>query len=161
MADFAEWIVAAEPALPWASGDFLKAYQGNQQDANDLTLEASPVAQAVREFMSKRRDPGRHGDRTLGELEAITERPNAAAEVLARQWADAGKRCAGSHRICGPWASFVTFGERKHGGTRIIRRCTPIPNERAIHRHHRHHRHPALQDHGNGGDRAPTHRDTA
>ena len=58
MADFAEWIVAAEPALPWEPGAFLAAYGGNQQDANDLTLEASPVAQAVREFMQKRASPG-------------------------------------------------------------------------------------------------------
>ena len=53
MADFAEWIVAAEPALPWKPGAFLAAYLGNQKDANDLTLEASPVAQAVREFMEQ------------------------------------------------------------------------------------------------------------
>src|SRR5215213_1019533 len=39
MADFAEWIVAAEPALPWEPGVFLMAYAGNQEDANDLTLE--------------------------------------------------------------------------------------------------------------------------
>jgi hypothetical protein len=50
MADFAEWIVAAEPVLPWASGDFLAAYTGNRGEANEITLEASPIASAVREL---------------------------------------------------------------------------------------------------------------
>ncbi len=47
MADFALWLTAAEPALNWPSGAFLKAYTGNVADANELSLEASPVAAAV------------------------------------------------------------------------------------------------------------------
>lgn len=72
MADFAAWIVAAEPALPWQPGAFLAAYRANQENANDVTLEASPVAQAVRDFMKGRTSPW-VGTATelLGELETV------------------------------------------------------------------------------------------
>src|SRR5262249_4514810 len=39
MADFALWVVAAEPALGWQSGAFLKAYTENRGQANELALE--------------------------------------------------------------------------------------------------------------------------
>jgi hypothetical protein len=44
MADFATWVTAAAPALGWGPGAFMGAYGGNQETANDLALEASPVA---------------------------------------------------------------------------------------------------------------------
>lgn len=47
MADFAEWVVACEPGLGLAEGQFLQAYQRNQEKANGLAIEASPVAQAI------------------------------------------------------------------------------------------------------------------
>jgi hypothetical protein len=74
MADFAAWIVAAEPALPWQPGAFLTAYYANQESANDVTLEASPVAQALRDFMKERTEPW-IGTATelLGELESVVK----------------------------------------------------------------------------------------
>jgi hypothetical protein len=99
MADFAEWIVAAEPALPWESGAFLKAYAGNQQDANDLTLEASPVAQALREFMEK------HNERWTGtathllnELEAITDEKTRKQ----KSWPASGRTLSNNLRRLAP-----------------------------------------------------------
>lgn len=47
MADFAEWVMACEPGLGLADGQFMKAYQSNQEKANGLAIEASPVAQAI------------------------------------------------------------------------------------------------------------------
>ena len=47
MADFARFIVAAEPALPWAAGDFLQAYERNRQAIIDDAIEADPVASAI------------------------------------------------------------------------------------------------------------------
>jgi hypothetical protein len=44
MADFALWAVAAEPALPWGPGSFLRAYAGNRGAANELALDASIIA---------------------------------------------------------------------------------------------------------------------
>ena len=50
MADFAQWVVAAEPACPWKPGLFLDAYTDNRACAHELALEASPVAETVRAF---------------------------------------------------------------------------------------------------------------
>jgi hypothetical protein len=54
MADFAEWVVAAEPALPWKPGEFLEAYTGNRQEVIELTLESDSVATTVRQLVEKR-----------------------------------------------------------------------------------------------------------
>ena len=43
MADFAKWVTAAEPALPWAAGEFLAAYRANRDCANVVSLEASAI----------------------------------------------------------------------------------------------------------------------
>jgi hypothetical protein len=51
MADFAVWATAAEEALGWESGSFMKAYVGNREEANETALEADPVAGAVRELL--------------------------------------------------------------------------------------------------------------
>ncbi|MGD0397574.1 MAG: toprim domain-containing protein [Syntrophobacteraceae bacterium] len=47
MADFAKWVTAAEPALPWESGGFMEAYAVNRKGAIILTLDADVVAVAV------------------------------------------------------------------------------------------------------------------
>lgn len=47
MADFAAWVVAAEPALPWDSGGFIAAYSGMREDAVSLALEEDTIAQGV------------------------------------------------------------------------------------------------------------------
>ncbi len=49
MADFARWAIAAEEPLGLSPGDFIKAYKGNRDEANNLALEASPLAVELRE----------------------------------------------------------------------------------------------------------------
>lgn len=49
LADLAIWVTAAEPALGWNSGTFLEAHSKNQESANGLAIESSPVAQAILE----------------------------------------------------------------------------------------------------------------
>jgi hypothetical protein len=44
MSDFARWCVAAESALGCEPGAFMNAYANNRSTANDLALEASPIA---------------------------------------------------------------------------------------------------------------------
>jgi 5S rRNA maturation endonuclease (ribonuclease M5) len=56
MADFAIWVVACEPALPWPPGSFMGAYAGNRQEAVELSLEADVVATAVRAHMADREE---------------------------------------------------------------------------------------------------------
>ena len=54
MADFAEWIVAAEPALPWQAGTFISTYAGNRDAANELAVESSAVGPVVLAFIGDR-----------------------------------------------------------------------------------------------------------
>jgi hypothetical protein len=53
MADFAQWAVAAEPALGWPEGTFMRAYESNRQSANTLALEASPIVPALRRVCAR------------------------------------------------------------------------------------------------------------
>jgi len=121
MADFAEWIVAAEPVLPWKPGEFLTAYAGNRKDANDLTLEASPIAHAVRDLVKDRASPW-VGTATalLRALEEITDetiRKQRSWPASGRALSNVLRRLAPNLRVVGV---DVTFN-RKHGGTRVIR----------------------------------------
>jgi hypothetical protein len=50
MADFAVWVSAAEPALGWEKGSFLKAYRGNRTEANDTALDSSLIAPFILEL---------------------------------------------------------------------------------------------------------------
>lgn len=52
MADFATWVTACEPALGWAEGTFLAAYERNRQDTNELALEGSPLVPALRALVA-------------------------------------------------------------------------------------------------------------
>jgi hypothetical protein len=95
MADFALWATAAEGALGWEPGDFMKAYSGNRAEATESALDADPVAGAVRELMRDRdewRGPAGELWEALGELvgEAIRHTnawpgaPNALSGRLKR-----------------------------------------------------------------------------
>jgi hypothetical protein len=53
MADFAQWATAAETAFGWQQGAFLEAYAGNRNEVIETSLDASPVAVAVRALMSQ------------------------------------------------------------------------------------------------------------
>jgi uncharacterized protein YukE len=64
MADFAQWVIAAEPTLGWESGMFLTTYQANRAGANDLALDASLVGQALLSFI----EPGATWTGTAKEL---------------------------------------------------------------------------------------------
>jgi|GEM_PF-947669 len=52
LGDFARWVVAAEPALPWKPGAFLSALGQSQREAYQQALDASPVGSAVYHFMN-------------------------------------------------------------------------------------------------------------
>jgi hypothetical protein len=56
MADFARFVVAAEPALPWPGGAFLAAYQRNRGQAVAALAEGDLVATAVKNFVASRPD---------------------------------------------------------------------------------------------------------
>jgi len=53
MADFETWIVACEPALQWAAGTFLRAYEGNRDEANSLSVEASVIGTLIQQIAAQ------------------------------------------------------------------------------------------------------------
>ncbi len=51
MADFARWVVAAEPALGWPAGSFLKAYTGNRDAIHEIALDAAVIVPPMRTLL--------------------------------------------------------------------------------------------------------------
>jgi putative DNA primase/helicase len=47
MADFARWICAAAPALPFDQEEFLQAYRDNRRESVSLSIETSSVAASI------------------------------------------------------------------------------------------------------------------
>lgn len=98
MADFAEWATAAEPALGLADGEFLRTYNQNRQAANELAIEASPVAGVVYLLMQ--------GDEvwTGTAKELLAELETMADESVKRQrgWPGTPKALAGALRRLAP-----------------------------------------------------------
>jgi len=53
MADFVQWVTAAEEALGWSPGSFLEIYHENRREGMAAALEADPVAVALRELLAE------------------------------------------------------------------------------------------------------------
>ncbi|HZT26455.1 MAG TPA: hypothetical protein VFA57_12185 [Pseudolabrys sp.] len=65
LADFAKWIVAAEPGLGWPPGAFLTAFADNRREVAEASFEADVVAVAIRDFVTAAAFPdGWHGNAT-------------------------------------------------------------------------------------------------
>ncbi len=77
LADFAEWVCACAEGLGFTSKEFLDAYSHNQEKANGLAIEASPVAAAVLALLAEAGDwQGEIG----GLLKALNNRLEANSE---------------------------------------------------------------------------------
>jgi hypothetical protein len=68
MADFALWAMAAERGLGLESGAFISAFMGNRESANELALEASPIATTLIEFVQEQRIWSGKSSKLLEEL---------------------------------------------------------------------------------------------
>ena len=77
LAGFAKWITAAEPALPWASGEFMVAYRKRRADAHELALEASLIAPIFRGWIT---GAGEWEGTASQLLDLLTERAGKVAE---------------------------------------------------------------------------------
>jgi len=129
MADFAEWVTAAEPALGWAPGKFMDAYTANRDASNELTLEATPLAAPLRQLA----ELGFEGTATdlLDRLAALVEDTATRRRdwpANARSLSTALRRLAPNLREAG---IEVEFG-REPGGQRrrtiAIRRAACVPS---------------------------------
>lgn len=81
MADFAIWVTAAEKALGWQSGTFLSIYAQNREAANELALESSLVAVAVKALGEKGTWEG-----TAKELLDTLTEPLSEKDAKAKDW---------------------------------------------------------------------------
>lgn len=68
MADFALWATAAGEGLGLESGIFISAFMGNRESANELALEASPIASTLIEFVQDQRKWEGKSSKLLEEL---------------------------------------------------------------------------------------------
>ena len=116
MADFAQWIVAAEPSLPWEAGQFLAEYENNRRIVEDLALEAEPVSMALMEMMAERDEwsgtaselLSSLSERVRGELRRLAVWPKAPHIMSGRL-----KRSAGFLRARGIEIEWGKSGTRK------------------------------------------------
>jgi len=53
MADFALWLMAAEPAMGWKPGTFMRSLDANRREATEVAMDSDPVATAIREMIGK------------------------------------------------------------------------------------------------------------
>lgn len=125
MADFAVWSTAAEPALGCARGAFMRAYSENRESANELTLEASPVAAAVRELAESSEWAGIASEL----LDVLNERANEktrrqkAWPTTPRALSNALRRLAPNLRAVGVDVKFDRKPDRSRRRLIQIRKC--------------------------------------
>ncbi|MBI4498200.1 MAG: hypothetical protein HY689_09905 [Chloroflexi bacterium] len=123
MADFALWVTAAESALGWPRGSFLRAYAGNREGANDLALDASAIAGAVREFAAEHAaDGGWSGSATellaaLNARLAAEKKPPWGWPGNGRALSNALRRIASNLRAAGVSVEFIRL---PHTRRRVI-----------------------------------------
>lgn len=149
MADFAHWVVAAEAALPWPEGKFLEAYEGNRQEAVEVSLEADVVGSAVRALLADREV----FEGTAQELLALLESKANDATRRMRSWPTSPRSLSSRLKRAAPalrQAGVAVIREREgHTGRRIVR---IVQIEAASDRHDRHLRHEPPSDGVLGGD---------
>ncbi|MGE5607806.1 MAG: hypothetical protein ACM359_00990 [Bacillota bacterium] len=132
MADFAEWIVAAEPALPWPAGEFLRAYGGNSDAAVELAIEASAIGPAILALMEKRQ----RWQGTATDLMAEFDGPQSEYRGIrqGRCWPQTPRAMSGSVRRIAPalrrLGIKVVMDDRESGGRSGGKRSRLITLER-------------------------------
>jgi hypothetical protein len=127
MADFAAWVVAAEPALGWASGSFLAAYVNNRAAANTAALDESVLAPLIVALMTDQ--DSWHG--TARDLLAELERRTDEKTRKRRDWPATPGKLAGDLRRLAPnlrrgaglELEFSREGKRRQRLIRLDRSC--------------------------------------
>jgi len=96
MSDFAHWVVAAEPALPWQNGTFMDAYLANRSEATEMALEATPVGQALIEFMERVGYWEGTATQLKEELERVLESSDDFGTRRSKAWPETGRGMSGA-----------------------------------------------------------------
>jgi len=119
MADFALWAEACTRAY-WPAGTFLRAYWQNIEAANEIALEASPVGDAVRQFMANKNS----WTGTASSLLALLTPLVPDALVRERSWPKTASALSGKLRRAAPplrkIGIDVAFVREGHDRERVI-----------------------------------------
>ena len=75
-ADFAQWVIAAEPACPWEPGAFLEAYERNRNEMIEQALEADPAGESILKLMEDKTDWAGSSSELLEALKLVTSKDN-------------------------------------------------------------------------------------
>jgi hypothetical protein len=130
MADFALWMMAAEPGLGWKSGTFMAAYRTNREVANEVAIEASPIATPLLALLAQEGD----FERTPGDLlRMINERadPNA---MRKRGWPQTPSHLSGMLKRLAPnlRSAAVEVDWFRRGGKRFIHISRRLPADGGV-----------------------------
>ena len=100
MADYAQWVCAAAPAMCMDGESFLKIYRENRELGDQLVIEGSLVAQTVMTFIEKQL-----GGTWRGSAKALLEalQPEVTPETAkGKDWPKTGNRVAGELKRVAP-----------------------------------------------------------
>jgi hypothetical protein len=119
MADLGLWVTAAEPALGWEPGSFLRTYRENQGQAITTTLEASLITSPLREVLAEK---GWFRGPTSDLLRCLRDRVEDRV-VRDSAWPKDPIRLSGELRRLAPALRRVgidvTFPKRTKGGRQV------------------------------------------
>jgi hypothetical protein len=119
MADFANWIVAAEQALGWQSGAFLAAYNENRGAANEQALDSALIASPIHRLMVDRIQWIGTAKELLDEREA---RHSDERTRKRKEWPQSPRKLSGDLRRLAPnlrrAGISASFDYREPGGQR-------------------------------------------
>jgi hypothetical protein len=125
MADFARWICAAAPALPFDQDEFLQAYSDNRRESVSLSIETSPVATAIQTLVAAGDWEGTATE-LLGALNGKVHEDIRKAKTWpkdARAMSSRVRRLAPDLRQAGVDVGFDTQG---HQRTKLIKLCRKV-----------------------------------
>src|SRR5262249_26009838 len=120
MADFATLIVAAEPALGWEPGAFIRVYTENRGQATELALESSIIAAPVQRLLQSRNP----WTGTAGELLKQIDMDPALDDKIRKHkdWPTTPRKLSGDLRRIAPnlrqTGVTVEFDQREPGDKR-------------------------------------------
>lgn len=98
MADFAIWATAAETSFGWEPGTFVRSYQGNRESANEVALEASPIARPLLDLLDEQGSWSGTSSELLNALE-----PKATDQVKRQNsWPKNGRSMSGHLKRLSP-----------------------------------------------------------
>jgi putative DNA primase/helicase len=122
MADFARWIVAAEPGLGWDAGTFEAAYAVNRQESVELAFESNLVAVAVRDLVEKLEGDGRQGwEGTATELLASLDKLVSEKIRNVKEWPRKPATLGNALERVAPMLFLKKiYLEKKKSGNRIV-----------------------------------------